>query len=124
MRWVLLLLLAVPLLAETPPPVPASSTMERFDIEEFITGLKRGTPVQMTLDKGKVIKGVYRSYDDYYETIWIVPQGEPGIFSQKGYKISGVRKIELWDRKPTVPNASATFQDMAEDGYQLLDEKK
>jgi hypothetical protein len=121
MRMALLLLLALPLYAETPPP--ASPLMSRAQVEDYIDGLKRGTPVELTFDKGKVVKGVYRSYDDYYETVWLVPQGEPGVFSQKGYKISGIRSITLWDRKTPSPNTPSSFQDMADDDYKLLNEK-
>jgi hypothetical protein len=121
MRFALLLWLAFPLYAETPSII--ESPMTRDQLEAFFDQQKRGAPVELTLAKGKVVKGLYRSYDDYYETVWIVPQGEPGVFSQKGYKIAGIRKAVPWERKPVATGAAAPVrEEMGSDEYYLLNE--
>lgn len=88
--------------------VLAGTVFASEEVEQFLAPLKRGTPVELTLSKGKVIRGLFSSYDDYYETVWIVPQGERGVFNEKGIKLSGISKAILWDRKATIPPASTS----------------
>jgi hypothetical protein len=68
-------------------------------LEEFFQAQKKKAPLELTLENGKVVKGLFQSYDDYYETVWMVPQGEPGMFTNKGYKLSGIRQVAVWDKK-------------------------
>ena len=80
-------------------PLPSRQvSMTQDQLEAFFAGLKKGAPVQLTFDRGRVVKGVFSSYDDYYQTVWIVPrQGEKGFFNQKGYKLGGIQQAAPWD---------------------------
>jgi hypothetical protein len=99
-------------LASVPGYAEKKTTDESFDqasmsedqLVSFFEGLKKGTPIQLTLTGGKIVKGLYGSYDDYYETVWIVPRGEPGVFAQKGMKISGIHYAAMWDRNAAAPS--------------------
>ena len=92
----------------------AAPLMTQDQVEDFFLHQKKGMPVQLTLDKGRVVRGLFSSYDDYYETIWIVPRdGEKGVFNQKGYKLAGVRHAAFWDVKTSAPTGFATLSSSA-----------
>ena len=74
----------------------------------------------MTLDRGKVVKGLFSSYDDYYESVWMVSQGEKGIFTEKSYKIAGIRYATLWNKEDPSTKGPATLRQIAGDDYYLL----
>ena len=104
-------------------PLPSQeAAMGQEQLENFFTHQKRGTPLQLTLDKGKVIKGLFSSYDDYYETVWLVPQGQQGVFTQKGYKLAGIRHVALWDKKGSSPKGNPSPEGLGSDDYYLMKE--
>ncbi len=111
--------------AESLTPATTAAAMGAEAVEQFVVPLKRGTPIELTLSKGKVLKGLFSSYDDYYETLWIVPQGERGVFNEKGIKLSGIYKVSLWDKKTAPVNVPETFKQetFGSKDYQLLEEK-
>jgi hypothetical protein len=100
--------------------------MSQEQVESFISNLKKGAPVEITLAKGHQVKGVFSSYDDYYETVWLIPQGDPGMFKEKGLKISGIKSITAWER--TTANTTLKKADphappeVTNDDYYLLRE--
>jgi hypothetical protein len=99
-------------------PLPTEPvSMSEDQLVSYFEGLKKGTPVELTLDKGKVVKGIFSSYDDYYGMVWLVPQGDQGILSQKGFKLSGIRGVKAWDKRE-----SASLEQMGSSDYHLLKE--
>jgi hypothetical protein len=106
-------------------PLPFQEAMMSPDqLAAFFEPLKKGTPIQLILEKGKIVHGLYGSFDDYYDTIWIVPRGEPGVFKEKGYKLNGIKNAALWDKKKTPssePPAPAALKDIdPEEEHYLL----
>ena len=101
--------------AETPV---ASASMTQDQVEDFFKQQKKGTPVQLELDKGKEVKGLFASYDDYYEMVWLVPkENQHSLLSQKGYKLSGIHAVKLWD----AAQATNTSSDKnSEEGFILM----
>jgi hypothetical protein len=101
-----------------------SSGMTEDQVVQFLEPLKKGTPVELTLEKGKVVRGRFSHYDDYYESIWIIPQGPPGVFREKSYKVSGIRNITLWDKKDQAESKSEPpmMEDLNDDHYLLKKE--
>jgi len=80
------------------PLSTGSVTMSEDQLVSFFERQRKGTPLEITLQKGKVVRGLFSSYDDYYGTVWLVPRGDPGVFSQKGYRVSGIRSAAYWER--------------------------
>ena len=107
------------ILGVDPTPV-REEIMSQDKLLEFIEHLKKGTPLQLKLDKGKVVKGLFSSYDDYYESVWLVPQGEKGVFTEKSYKIAGIRSAALWIKETSSTNGFSTLQQIPDDEYYLL----
>ena len=103
-------------------PLPApEAVMSREALEAFLTQQKKGTPLEIVLLKGKMIRGLFGSYDDYYETVWIVPRGERGVFTEKSYRLSGIKHAGAWDRKKEeAPSASPLLQEVGSSDYELL----
>ena len=102
-----------------PTPV-REETMSQDKLVDFFEHLKKGTPVELTLDKGKTVKGLYSSYDDYYDSVWIVPKGEQGMFTEKSFKLSGIRHAALWDKKEASKKETTTFSSSTPDDYILM----
>jgi hypothetical protein len=105
----------------------AASPMTPDQLEDFFMPMKKGTPIELTLEKGKIVHGLFSSYDDYYDTVWIVPQrSEQGIFREKSIKLTGIKHAALWDKKglKTTPNIASPdgSMEMPSDEYYLLKE--
>ena len=107
-------------LQELPGVGPISSntlTMSDEQLVSFFEQQKKGTPIEMTLDKGKVIDGVFSSYDDYYGMVWLVSRGGDSLMNQKGYRVSGIRHVALWKKEKPV-----TMEQMGSGDYYLIKE--
>jgi len=92
-------------------------TMNEDQLVSYFESQKKGTPLELTLDKGKVVKGIFSSYDDYYGMVWLVPQGDQGLLSQKGFKLSGIKGVNAWNRRDP-----ASLEQMGSHDYYLLKE--
>ena len=102
-------------------PLPLQDeAMSQEKLDDFFEHQKKGAPLQLTLDRGKVVKGLFSSYDDYYETVWLVMPGERGLFKDKGYKVSGIRNVVPWAKEEASVKGSATFEQMSGDDYYLM----
>ena len=110
-----------PLNVQSLPGVSLISTTTASMTEEqlvtYFEQLQRGAPVELTLDKGKTVKGIFSSYDDYYGMVWLVPQGNAGLLSQKGFRISGIKSVRSWNK-----NDPASLEQMGSNDYRLLKE--
>jgi hypothetical protein len=107
-------------LQELPGVGPISSntlTMSNEQLEDFFEKQSKGTPIELTLDKGKVVDGVFSSYDDYYGTVWLTSHGGDGLLNQKGFRIAGIRNVALWDKEKP-----ATMEQMGTSDYFLIKE--
>jgi hypothetical protein len=51
-------------------PVPSTHQMTQDELAAFFEAQKKGTPIRLTLKKGKVFVGRYASYDSINETVW------------------------------------------------------
>jgi hypothetical protein len=57
-------------------PVPSVHQMSQEELAKFFQAQKKGTPVRLTLKKGKVFVGRYASFDEINETVWFdTPSG-------------------------------------------------
>jgi hypothetical protein len=57
-------------------PLPATGRMSQDELVRFFESQKKGTPVRLTLKKGKVFVGKFSSYDAINETVWFdTPSG-------------------------------------------------
>jgi hypothetical protein len=121
LRWILAAAcLSLP--PAIPAPVQAAETPAKAGaLDDFFSGLKKGTPVEIVLDKGKTVKGLFSSFDNYYDTVWIVPRGEHGAFTQKSYKLAGIRGAKVLEKTADSNNLSAA-EHPGDDDYYLLKE--
>jgi hypothetical protein len=93
--------------------------MDPDELTAFFLKQKKGTPVQLTLSKNKIANGLFSSFDEYYETVWLIPQGEKGVFQAKGYRLSGIHNAVLWDRKAE-PGLTHNVDEAGNHDYYLI----
>jgi hypothetical protein len=77
------------------------------ELIQFFRTQKKGTPLRLTLKKGKVFVGKFSSYDTLEERAWFdTPSG--GMLNSTSYSISNIRYAEPLDQIPskTAPSSN------------------
>jgi hypothetical protein len=76
-------------------------------LAESLQQVRRGTFVTVKLLNGSVMPGLFQSYDDYYEKLWLVPKGDAGVFQSRSVRLSSIESVEVSRRPPGVQRARA-----------------
>jgi hypothetical protein len=81
--------------------------MKRSELVQFFESQKRGSPLRLTLHKGKVFVGKFSSYDPNEERVWFdTPSG--GMLNSTSYSVDYIRFAEPLEQIPPKPSPSST----------------
>ncbi len=83
-------------------PQPSQHVMKQDDLEAFFEKQKKGTPLRLTLRKGKVFVGRFSSYDADNEKIWFdTPTSH--LLNTTSYPLTSVESAEVIEQVPATP---------------------
>jgi len=80
-------------------PQPEAKVMQGDDLAKFFEALKKGTPIRLTLKRGKVFVGKFSSYDSDNEKVWFDTPSS-GIFPATSFPLDTIRTAEPMELVP------------------------
>jgi len=80
-------------------PQPEAKVMQGDDLAKFFGAEKKGTPIRLTLKRGKVFVGKFNSYDSDNEKVWFDTPSS-GIFPATSFPLDTIRTAEEMELVP------------------------
>lgn len=80
-------------------PQPETKIIPAEDLEKFFETQKKGTPMRVTLKRGKVFVGKFSSYDSDNEKVWFDTPNS-GIFPATSFPLNTIRTAEVMEQVP------------------------
>jgi hypothetical protein len=80
-------------------PLAAQGSMKESELVRFLEAQKKGTPLRITLKKGRVFVGRFSSWDPIDEKAWFDSPGG-GLLSSVGYPLTSIRSAEPLETLP------------------------
>jgi len=77
-------------------PQASTENMKQDDLVKILEPAKKGTPMRVTLKKGRVFVGKFSSYDNVEEKAWY--SDTASLFNTAGFPLRTIKSIELIDK--------------------------
>jgi hypothetical protein len=80
-------------------PQATQAVMKTSDLSDYFDTMKKGTPLRVTLKKGKVFVGRFSSYDNIDEKVWF-DTPDAGLLRSTSFPLTSIRSAEAMDPIP------------------------
>jgi hypothetical protein len=102
-----------------------SVVVAKQSIIQQVKALKRKTIIEVSLSDGRTLEGMFTTFDEYYQLVWMIPKGKKRFFRDASYRLRDIEAVRvISEPKTAVPvshteSAATTHESVP---YQLLDD--